>query len=674
MALTFVALGAQFFLAYKNEKARTMILMSSIIFAGFAIAELRTIISYTEMLRTPQYLKNETGIVRSFSRRKVGASVIIKHEKSSIKLYSTKRLVELRPGDIVNFSAYIEPSRGSLTPSGYDFAMFQYFNGIRATGRLIGEIKVVKRTEHYSIFPRIREIIYEKFKYYLPEVPSEIALALTIGKKDGMDSKTTEIFRKSGTSHLLAISGLHMGLVSLFFFSVVRRCFALSEHLALRYDIKKLSVLTGVAASIFYLQLSGMQISAQRACIMTCTFFLSILIDRKPDILRSITFAAVTLITLYPENIFRPGFQMSFFAVLGICSYKRKDPLSASIPPQRHELQALKQLAQPQTSKRENLYTNANKALRKVLSTLYYFEKMPHEGSFRRIAIIWKKIFRCFIHLVRMTRTSILATAATTPFVLYHFHYFSAIGIISNAVAIPLTSFFIVPTITGILLLMPLYDSLALYNLLSLEIRLLIKLMESFNQLSAAYIEVHGFSGKTLLLLVTGTLLLLIGKTGQKYIGVAFLAVGTIMVLLSPLPDIFISEKNIALRSQDGNLYFLNAKRTPKNLNARKWLQYSGCKTAMTSTSPKAEIDKKGHSYTYTKDKKVVAIDLTKTTAENTDYDLVITANSLLPKKEAAIPLEGENSFIFVGKRGITIKRARNWSLSITTQRPSLPH
>ncbi|WP_448605895.1 ComEC/Rec2 family competence protein [Neorickettsia risticii] len=678
LVLTIFGLGLLLFLAYTAKKARTAILISSIISVGFIIAEIRTLVSYTEMVKTPQYLQNATGIVQSLSHKKSGMLITVKHAESSLKLYSTKSLTDLHSGDVINFSAYILPVQGAATPSGYDFAMFQYFSGVRATGRLVGEITVVKSTSHQSVFPRIRKVIHEKFKYNLAEIPSEIALALTVGKRDGIDPKINELFRKSGTSHLLAISGLHMGLVGLFFFSLLRRSCTFSARLTLKYDIKKLSAIAGIASSIFYLQLSGMQTSAQRACIMICTFFLSILLDRKPDTLRSIIFAATVLIALYPENIFKPGFQMSFFAVLGICSCNRKSSLYThtefaplfKIGKSKFEIKELKAVTQSEMtlipqSKHQTKPIN-NPTRRSFLSLHKFSTDSFHKGKIKSFC---KSIVKPFTYLLGIIKTSIFATAATTPFVLYHFHYLSVIGVAANAIAIPFTSFLVIPTLAGILLLMPLHDSELLYALLSTEIKILLSLMESFSHLNLGYFNVQGFSGTTLFVMVTGTLLLLIGTTWKRYLGIMPIAMGVAMIKFSPLPDIFISEKNIAIRSQDNNLYFLNAPRIPQNFIAKKWLQYSGCKASKISNTLNSEIEKRENSYVYTKNGKTITITFTREAKNRTHNNFSAHIDGPMIDNERTHTsleiAENQNTFISIRNNGIKTTRGRNWPREI---------
>ncbi|QHD65092.1 ComEC family competence protein [Neorickettsia findlayensis] len=677
LVFTIFGLGIQLCLAYIVRKARTALLVSGIISAGFISAEIRTLVSYTEMIKTPQYLQNATGIVQSLSHRKTGILITMKHAGSSLKLYSTKSLPDLRSGDVVNFSAYIFPVQGAATPSGYDFAMFQYFSGVRATGRLIGKITIVKSTGHQSIFPRIRKVIHEKFKYNLAEIPSEIALALTIGKRDGIDLKINELFRKSGTSHLLAISGLHMGLVGLFFFSLLRRACTLSEHLTLKYDIKKISVIAGVASSIFYLQLSGMQTSAQRACIMTCTLFLSILLDRKADTLRSVIFAATVLITLYPESIFKPGFQMSFFAVLGICFCNRRSSLYTHteftplfMGKSKFEIQELSAVIQHEITlipKPRHQTKPRNDTTRRSFLCLWKFSTDSfHKGQTKSFC---KSILKPLTYLSGVIKTSLFATAATTPFALYHFHSLSVIGLAANTIAIPFTSFLIIPTLAGILLLMPLYDSEFLYTLLSVEIKILLRLMESFNHLHLGYFEVQGFSGITLLVMVTGTLSLLVGTTWKRYLGIIPIAIGVAMIQFSPLPDIFISEKNIAIRSQDNNLYFLNASRIPQNFIAKKWLQYSGCKASKISNTLNSGIEKREGSYVYTKNGKAITITFAKNPKNKTRNNFSVQIDRPLTDNKKTYALleirENQNVFISIRNNGIKTTRGRNWPQEI---------
>lgn len=193
-----------------------------------------------------------------------------------------------------------------------------------------------------------------------------------------------DAIRDSGIAHLFAISGLHLSFVAGLFFVVFRNLFAISETLTLKYNTKKISAFLTILPTTFYLLITGMQISAQRAYIMVILVLVAIMIERKYRGLIAIAFAAAVILIIEPEAILKPGFQMSFSAVLAlVASYQ----------------------------------INANK-LFKI------------------------KIMKYFVSIMI---SSVIASLATVPYTIYNFNYFSISGIITNLVAIPIVTLIIIP-------------------------------------------------------------------------------------------------------------------------------------------------------------------------------------------------------------------------------------
>src|SRR6266480_6994265 len=133
-----------------------------------------------------------------------------------------------------------------------------------------------------------------------------------------MEEKVKEAFRQSGLSHLLAIAGLHLGLVGGFVFFAVRGGLALIPFLALRYPIKKITAIVTLIVLFCYLMISGAAIPTQRAFVMTGIVFAAILIDRLRLSMRICAIAAMVVLLLDPASLVGVSFQMSFGAVVAL--------------------------------------------------------------------------------------------------------------------------------------------------------------------------------------------------------------------------------------------------------------------------------------------------------------------------------------------------------------------
>src|ERR1700746_2409945 len=133
-----------------------------------------------------------------------------------------------------------------------------------------------------------------------------------------MAEEVKQAFRDSGLSHLLAIAGLHLGLVGGFVFFTVRGGLALIPWVALRYPIKKITAIVTLIVLFCYLMISGAAIPTQRAFVMTGIVFAAILIDRLRLSMRICALAAMVILVLAPASLVGVSFQMSFGAVVAL--------------------------------------------------------------------------------------------------------------------------------------------------------------------------------------------------------------------------------------------------------------------------------------------------------------------------------------------------------------------
>jgi ComEC/Rec2-related protein len=124
--------------------------------------------------------------------------------------------------------------------------------------------------------------------------------------------------RVANIAHLLAISGLHMGLLTGFVYGALRLVLALIPALALRYPIRKWAAAGALGAGAFYLVLSGGNVATERAFIQVAVMLTAVMLDRRAITLRSVAIAAMILLLHRPETLFSPGFQMSFAATAAL--------------------------------------------------------------------------------------------------------------------------------------------------------------------------------------------------------------------------------------------------------------------------------------------------------------------------------------------------------------------
>ncbi|MEM8637148.1 MAG: ComEC/Rec2 family competence protein, partial [Pseudomonadota bacterium] len=216
------------------------------------------------------------------------------------------------------------------------------------------------------------------------------AAALVSGDRSYMPEADQTALRASGLAHLLAISGLHLGIVGGLIYFIFRRTLALIAPLSIRYPVQKAAAFAAIIAALVYLILSGASVSTQRAFIMSTVFFGAILFDRPALSLRSFSIALMTVALLKPESVVSPGFQMSFAATgVLIAIY---DAWNRSRPYRERNL-------------------------------------------FGRLRFGAKSL----------AVTSVAASAATAPFAFFHFERLAPLGLVANLIAMPIVSLATVP-------------------------------------------------------------------------------------------------------------------------------------------------------------------------------------------------------------------------------------
>lgn len=224
----------------------------------------------------------------------------------------------LRPGMVVMTTAHLSPPQGPVEPGGFDFRRHAWFQGLGAVGYTRvpvmladgagGGLKVARWRARIGI--RVREV--------LPGDAGGFAVAVLTGDRSGIDHRALEALRVANTAHLLAISGLHMGLLAGVVFTTLRFGLALFPRLALRVSTRKLAAVGALAAAALYLVMSGRNVATERAFVMVAVALIAVMVDRRAISLRAVAVAAVVVLLLRPESLLGPGFQMSFAATTAL--------------------------------------------------------------------------------------------------------------------------------------------------------------------------------------------------------------------------------------------------------------------------------------------------------------------------------------------------------------------
>lgn len=304
-------------------------------------------------------------------------------------------------GDRIRIRTSLRHPRNFGNPGRFDYVKWLKRRGVFVTGyiRDTRYLIVLRRNEGNRWIGWIegwRRKIERSIEEALSSPSREIIKALILGKSREIPMEMRDRFSFAGASHLLAISGLHMGLIVLFSFALFKNLFKQFPSLLMKWNIDKLTAILSLIPLVGYGIVAGMRIATVRAVIMTFVLFLSLIIGRTRGTYHAIAMAALVILLVSPNAIFEVSFQLSFAAVLAICLI---------VPPL------------------------ADRILRED----------PLLGAPSGRLVRWSKGFTIF------ALTSFAAILGTFPIAAYHFNQMSYVGIFTNIICIPLVGFLILP-------------------------------------------------------------------------------------------------------------------------------------------------------------------------------------------------------------------------------------
>src|SRR6266853_244271 len=317
-----------------------------------------------------------------------------------------------------------------------------------------------------------------------------------------MAEEVKEAFRQSGLSHLLAIAGLHLGLVGGFVFFAVRGGLALIPWVALRYPIKKITAVVTLIVLFCYLMISGAAIPTQRAFIMTGIVFAAILIDRLRLSMRICALAALVVLLLDPASLIGVSFQMSFGAVVALIA----------------------------------VYETWGSRLARLF----------HRGGFGR-----KVLGYCGAVAV----TTVVATVGTEPFAIYHFHHLVLYSPLANVIAVPISAMWTLPWGVIACLLMPFgLEKVALVPM-GWGIDVTIVVAQWVAALPGNVWSMPRLPTFGVVLVALGGCWLCLWQGRWRLWGTAGIAAGMATILLTSPPDLILADfgRFLAARAPDGN-------------------------------------------------------------------------------------------------------------------------
>ena len=417
----------------------------------------------------------------------------------------------LSPGDRVQLKASLYPVPAQSIPGGHDMQRELFFAEIGGVGYSLGGAHRLAPSEDAGAaggwrqwILQIRTEVTRRITAVLPGSTGGVATAVIAGKRGTMDETIKEAFRNSGLSHLLAIAGLHLGLVGAFVFFAVRGGLALIPYVALRLPIKKIAAGATLVVLFCYLLLSGAAIPTERAFVMNGIVFAAILIDRLRISMRICAIAAAVVLVLEPASLAGVSFQMSFGAVVALIA----------------------------------VYETWGGRLARLL----------HRGGFGR---------KVLAYCAGIAVTTVIATIGTEPFSIYHFHKLTLYSPLANVIAVPISALWTLPCGVIACLLMPFgLERLALVPM-GWGIDATIWVAERVAALPGNIWTMPRLPVWGLVLVAFGGLWLALWQGKWRRWGAPAMAIGLASMLLTRPPDVVINDlgRFVAVRAPNGDYY-----------------------------------------------------------------------------------------------------------------------
>jgi competence protein ComEC len=416
-------------------------------------------------------------------------------------------------GDLISTRATLMPLPEPTIPGGYDFELRFYFEGVGGLGYSLKDLTVITEEKRFfrNKISHLRTKIYAEIIKILGKKVGNIASALMIGEYTAIDAKILSDMRIAGISHILSVSGMHLSLVAAIFFFTTRIILCLLHRATYRLDAKKIAAVIAIIGSFAYLLISGLQIAAVRSFIMTAMVIFAIIIDRTATPMRSIAWAAFVILLFQPESIINPSFQMSFSAVIAL-----------------------------------------------IACFEYYQQLLP-------TAYNNKSIFsRILYYGASSIISSLVAGLATTPFIIYHFNQYSYYGVLSNLLAVPITSFIIMPCVILAFLFYPFGVMKWALIPMGYGISGLIYIADIIAKLPYAQKLTDTMPSLSLFIIVSGGLWLCLWRSKIRLVGLGIIACGLGLYFITPSPNIIIDSKSKVVAFITNNKIYFTSKKISK--------------------------------------------------------------------------------------------------------------
>ena len=318
--------------------------------------------------------------------------------KGRIRLTVSGDAPHLLTGDRIVFLGKIRSIRNFSNPGGFDYQRYMAFKKVWGSAYVSGyKLTLIEKNVEKgmgAVISGARHRISNLIDQIGDKDQQGVLKALIVGDRNAISPELRRAFNRVGAGHLLAISGLHIGIIATASFLFFKWMLSHIRFFLLNAWTKKGAVILSMVPVLVYGLLSGMSPSTQRAVIMVTVFLAAFLFEREHDLINTLAIAAMIILIVHPPSVFSISFQFSFAAVLAI---------------------------------------------------IYGFSRLPPlwlTGQNRTRKQKWSK---AAIKLYCFVMTSFFAIVGTLPLVMRYFNQVSLVGLPANIIFIPLIGFVVVP-------------------------------------------------------------------------------------------------------------------------------------------------------------------------------------------------------------------------------------
>jgi competence protein ComEC len=425
-----------------------------------------------------------------------------------VNVAEDKAVPGLEPGATLHLRAWMMPPAPMAVPGAYDFSRAAWFQQIGGSGRAL-DIAVVAPASERTVGARIagwRQRLSAHIRTRLGGGEGGIAAALATGDQYGIPDADAEAMRRSGLAHLLSVSGLHLTAVVGAVMLLTLKLLALSPALALRYRLVLIAAGAGALAGIAYTLLTGAEVPTVRSCIAALLVLAGIALGREAITLRLVAVGALAVLLLWPESLPGASFQMSFAAIVAIVALHEHPRARA------------------------------------------WFARRD-EGWPARLGR----------DLFALVLTGLAVELALVPIALFHFHRAGLYGALANVVAIPLTTFIIMP-LEALALLFDLAGLGApFWWLTGRALSFLLWLAHTAGEAPGAVAFLPAMAPAAFGLMCAGGLWIALWRTRLRQLGFIPVVLGAAWGLAAPTPDLLVTGdgRHLVLRTSAGGLALL---------------------------------------------------------------------------------------------------------------------